>query len=369
MKANMLRVLAVADPAVSGYVDQKNGLLESYKGQVSMDVVPWDVYYDTMMGAFAGKEEYDIVMAAGHLWKCDFAEKEYLEELRYDMEDILPVIESEMWYKNKCYLSPSFCDGHMIVYRKSVMRKVTGKELKQVITPQEYIETAKKLHESGYQIGMKAAASEIFTDALPFLRMNGSDVYGEDGAPCCATSEVVSGLESYCRLKRYAQGGTELFGNEEIADRIKNKEVAMAVTWSGQMGVVWEQDCIEKEDLGFATFSTAWNVTWSFGINRNSKQKERAAELLEYLRIPAVDWTAGITSGAPVRRASYEKGRAKFPWYSCQLEMFKYAKALPDMLNAGEKNNLFYREIHKAFVGEISAATAMEHVQRGIEQM
>lgn len=370
MGRDKLKVLAVADPAVTGYIDEKANILNNYSEKVSMEIVPWDKYYDTMMAALSGKVKYDIVMVAGHLWKCDFINNGYLKELTYETEDILPVIAKEMKYKNKIYLSPSFCDGHMIVYRKSIIKKVTGGLLQSVITPQEYMEVAEKLSGSGYKIAMKAAQSEIFTDALPFLRMNGNDVYVEEtGEVQCNTPDIINGLEHYCKLKKFACEGTENFGNDEIAEKIKKKEAAMAVTWSGQLGVVWEQDCLEKEDLGFAAFSTAWNVTWSFGVSASSGNVERAADFLKFLRMPQVDVIAGNRSGAPVRLGSYEKGKLQFPWYECQLKMFEHAKPLPDMIDAGMKNEVFYQEIHKAFQKEISAKEAMKHVQDTIEQM
>lgn len=40
---------------------------------------------------FNGEADYDIVMVAGHLWLRDFVEKDYLAELNYDFEDIVPV--------------------------------------------------------------------------------------------------------------------------------------------------------------------------------------------------------------------------------------------------------------------------------------
>lgn len=65
MMEKALKVLAVNDPAVSAYVDEKYGILARYDGSVQFDVVPWSRYYATMMDVFAGKAQYDIVMVAG----------------------------------------------------------------------------------------------------------------------------------------------------------------------------------------------------------------------------------------------------------------------------------------------------------------
>ena len=363
-----LKVLAVADPAVMAYVDQK--LLDEYPIEVKMDVFPWSEYYSTMMEVFEGKAYYDIIMVAGHLWKRDFVEKGYLAPVSYEEEDILPVIAKEMKFAGKQYLSPSFCDGHMIVYRKSVIKEVLGIEFGEIVTPEQYYEAAQKLFDAGYLIAMKADASEIFTDALPFLRMEGIDVYDENTETIqCDREEVIHGLEKYIGLKAFAFKDTDTYGNEAVAGKLQSKEAVMGVTWSGQMGTVMSEACMEKEDLGFATFSTAWNVTWSFAIPSGSQKIEQAKALLQFLRSKEIDQKAGSVSGAPVRRGSYLSLVDAYPWYRCQLNMFEHARLLPDLSKAGEKNGVLYHQIALAFAGEKTPREAMLDAKREIKEL
>lgn len=178
-------------------------------------------------GCFAGKADYDVIMVAGHLWLADFAEKGYLAPIELEEEDILPVILQEMKYKNKYYLSPSFCDGHMIVYRKSILKEKLGKIFDSVITPEEYVDAASKISSSGTPgaIAMKAHPSEIFTDALPFLRMGGKDVYDTETLEAmCSEESIIKGLEAYCGLRNYAFPDTDTYGNEEIALTIQMEQ-------------------------------------------------------------------------------------------------------------------------------------------------
>ncbi len=366
MEQGILKVLAVADPAVNGYLDKELGILDGYKGSVEFQSEPWSEYYAKMMESLNGSGDYDIIMAAGHLWLSDFVQKGYLAELELEEEDILPAIAREMSYHNQAYLSPSFCDGHMIVYRKSLIYKAIGKEFGPVITPWEYLETAKALATvyGRNAVAMKADCSEIFTDALPFLRMYGGDVYDSEGNPICGDEKTIRGLQSYCELKSYALEGTEHFANEEIAEAIRKKKAVMAVTWSGQLGAVWENGCLEPEDLGFSTFSTAWNVTWSFAICKGSTKREAANDFLRYLRSFEVDQKAGRVSGAPVRESSYLNGDC--PWFPVQKIMIESAKPLPHITGAGDKNTILYQKIYQAFTGEISARDAMESAEREI---
>jgi multiple sugar transport system substrate-binding protein len=277
-----------------------------------------------------------------------------------------------MKYKNKTYLSPSFCDGHMIVYRKSIVKEKVGKLFDEVITVQEYITAAAKIggNPPMSAVAMKAHPSEIFTDALPFLRMNGQDVYDDKTlVTTCDLPGIIQGLEKYLELKNYAPDDTDTYGNEQIAEAIQKKNTAMAVTWSGQLGVIYNDDCLDKEDLGFATFNTAWNVTWSFAISSNSENKEKANKLLRFLRSPEIDRIAGEHSGAPVRRQSYLEGMNQYPWYSCQLHMIENAKPIPSIEAAGDKNGVLYEEITNAFSGSKSALEAMKDGCKRINQI
>ena len=351
-----LKILAVQDPAVFGYVPMQAEMEKAAGMPVQLDIVPWAEYYPTMLQIFSGQAEYDIFMVAGHLWLRDFVEKGYLQELHYDMQAILPRVAEEMKYQGKTYLSPSFCDGHLVVYRKSMV----GKELPEMLTAKEYMDLAKELAQRGLPIAMKAHASEILTDALPFLRMTGAGIYGDAGEFVWEGAAAEEGLQAYCRLKQYALPQTETYGNEEIADAIRQKKVPLTITWSGQMGAVVNRDCIEPEDLGYAALQTGWNVTWSFAVSAQSRNKETAEKVLAFLRSPKADAVAGSYSGAPICKQSYT-GKEISPWYPVQLKMIEKAQPFPPVSNSGEKNGILYEEIFRAFTGQISPQTAVEH--------
>lgn len=371
----ILKVLAVNDPAVDVYIDKKYGILDMYNDDsvsIEFDIIPWDRYSGTMLKTFNGEAPYDIIMVAGHLWLAEFVQKQYLEPMSYDFEDILPVISEEMQYQGITYLSPSFCDGHMIVYRKSILKGVLGKLPEPVISADEFINITQKLVESGLSapIALKAHPSEILLDALPYLRSTGMDVYQFDGSRViCNIGSMESGLVKYLNLKSYAPADTNTFGNDEIKDILVEKKAAMAVTWSGQLGVV-NREFENVEDLGFSTFDTAWNVTWSFGIAKTSKNKAKAMEFLNYLRSKQVDNLVGSYCGAPVRKSNYVEGMDRHPWYRVQLEMIeKHARPFMGIEQAQIKNGILYEEIYKAFIGEKEAACALSDARGRIKAL
>ena len=367
-----LKVLAVGDPAVYAYTDEKYGILSSFKSDFSVEfkIVPFAEYYPEMIAAFEGKRDYDIVMVAGHLWLKDFVSKGYLAPIdssyneAYDYEDILPVIREEMKVDKTPYLYPSFCDGHVVLYRKSVVENVLGKCQHKAISIDELIYLASSCN--GYNgmkgIVLKAHQSEIFLDFLPYLRNEGVDVLDTITHKPAFNNEMgEKALKKYMRLKAFAPENTSSYGNDEVKNAFQNNECVFAVTWGGQIGVVLDDACLNKEDVGFLALKTSWNVTWSFGINNLSDKKREAKEFLRYISSKNVDRVIGAYAGSPVRKSTYVTDMDKYKWYRMHLELIeKYAKPLPKINNAEEKFGVLYEALWKAFEGKITIKEALK---------
>ncbi len=387
MSSRKVRVLAVGDPAVEVYADKNYKILNGWKKDNDIDIdfniVPWESYYDTMMEDFKSqKPNYDIVMVAGHFWLRDFVENKFISPIDeyvnlfpkdYDYEDILPIIREEMKLDGHQYLLPSFCDGHMVLYRKSIVKEVLGHLPKECITIDELIQMVEKV--DGFQglrgIALKAHVSEILTDFLPYLRNEGIDLFHEDCTPSFYNDKGIKALNKYIALRKYAPADTNEFGNAEIKYQIQHKKVVFAITWGGQLGVVLNEQCKELEDIGFATLDKPWNVTWSFALNNNSKNKEEAIRFLAYLTSKDIDKLVGSYAGSPVRKSTYldERERSKCPWYDAHLEMVeKYAKPLPSLKGSGEILGILYEYISKAFNHELSAEEALKTAHEKIMQ-
>lgn len=84
-----------------------------------------------------------------------------------------------MQIDGKYYLYPSFCDGHMVLYRKSVVLDAIGKLPDRVISTDEYIQMVQACHQKNNMAGaaLKAHPSEIFLDFIPYLRNEGVDAF------------------------------------------------------------------------------------------------------------------------------------------------------------------------------------------------
>lgn len=369
-----LKVLAVGDPAVDVYVSAKYNILTGFEEKnnikVDFEILQWDEYYNRMMDALTGKASYDIIMVAGHLWLKDFVDKGYLARLtypsdkQYDKEDILPIILDEMQLNGDYYLYPSFCDGHMILYRKSVTLAALGKLPEKVISTDDYIQMVRKCHNNDFASGvaMKAHSSEIFLDFLPYLRNEGIDAFSlETGLPTFHNEKGVLALDKYIELKKYALAGTENFGNQEVKDAFQQKKTVFTTTWGGQLGVVLDNECVDPEDVGYSTFKTPWNVTWSFAIPSSSTNKTEAEKLLIYLTSKEIDQCVGEYAGSPVRKSTYLFGEKAYPWYPIHLEMIeKFAKPLPMLKDSGAIFGCLYHQIYEAFTEKKSSKEALQ---------
>jgi multiple sugar transport system substrate-binding protein len=315
-------------------------------------------------------------MVAGHLWLKDFVDKKYLAPVDknysedYDYNDILPVIREELKIDGIQYLYPSFCDGHVVLYRKSIVEKVLGKLPNKVISTDELIDMASKCN--GYNnmkgIALKANESEIFLDFLPYLRNEGVDAIDKaTHNPTFNNEKGKRALEKYMSLKEFAQSNTNEFGNDEVRVAFQIKECAFAVTWGGQLGVVLGEGCIDVEDVGFSALKTSWNVTWSFGINALSEKKKEANEFLRYITSKEVDRVIGAYAGSPVRKSTYVEDMEKHNWYEMHLDLVEnYAKPLPQILKAGDKFGVLYEAISKAFNGKTTIEDALNEAEKKI---
>lgn len=356
-----LKILAVADPAVDVYVDKKYNIIENFNQEnvnVQFDIVSWEAYSAKLQQSFDGTLDYDIVMVAGHLWLNDFVNKDCLHNFEYDFSDIPTKVQEEMKCNGLTYLSPSFCDGHMIVYRKDIV----GEEINEIVTVDEFIDIVRKLDDNGFKrpLAIKAHGSEIFLDALPYLRDGAENdiFYEKDGKVVCNFENMRLGLEKYLNLKQFAQEDSDRTGNQELIEIFKNNEAAIAVIWSGQLGIL-DKVYENSDNLGFATFDTAWNVTWSFAITNKCKNKEMAEKFLSYLREKDIDKLVGRHCGCPIRISSYNEDLEKFNWYELQLKMINEAKPIMKMVNSGAKIDALYSLIWKVFNEEITVDEAI----------
>lgn len=373
-----LKILAVGDPAVYAYIKKDFNIINSFEMsnnvEVDFNIIEFSYYYNKMYDSLQSSHEYDIVMIAGHLWLHDFVKNGFLAPVNfadnYHEEDFLLPIGSEIELNGIPYLYPSFCDGHVLVYRKSIIEQELGIKLSSVVDTDTIISLANKAN--GIQgmngIALKAHSSEIFLDFLPYLRNENIDAFdSKNHSPSFNNNKGLLALNKYIHLQSVAPKRTVKFGNEEVMRYFQNKKVAMMVTWGGQLGFVMGKECIDKEDVGFAAVKTAWNVTWGFAIDSHSTNQKIANKFLSYLTSGERDSVIGSYAGSPLRKKTYETDNGIHPWYPVHLELIeKYATPLPKMNNSVSKQGPLYEHLYLALLGKEMPEEALREAEKEI---
>lgn len=350
MNNKTITVLAVDDPAVRGY--QALNIISDYEkktGQaVDFEVVSWEKYGEMYNEILLGKKTYDIFMVAGHLWLPELLAKELVVPLLVPKEELLEKILDEITVENKQYLSPSFCDGHLFVYRKKYFEEHGLSLPKKHVTVTEISEWAQSLALliNKPPIAMKSTPSELFLDILPYLRTIGGEPISEEGEPINDFTQLDKGIALYKKMLELAGPLQSSLGNEEVKNSIQQDEVVMAITWNGQMGDIYTEKCLRKEELSFSTIANSWNVTWSFAIHSASTQKEKAQDFLNFLLSREIADLIGNFSGSPVLKPVSETQISLYPWYLEHYQLVsRIAQQLPKSTKLGKSMDLITKYV------------------------
>ncbi|HEY81649.1 MAG TPA: extracellular solute-binding protein [Caldilineae bacterium] len=372
----MLHIIGPNDPALDA-LDE--ALARRPELNAQLHIIPWPEYRDALMaGLTAEVSPWQAAFIPGHIWLPELAHRGLLapltpiaaalpEEIRgsYDAGDIIPSVAQECRYQDEDYLLPLFTDGHILFYLDSCFE---FEEEVPVISTRDLLDLACKAHHPPKHAGiaLKADASEIFTDWLPYLWEAGGCIFDESGQPDLTHPANLTALETYLALRAYAPPQTHRFGNAEIADVIRRGEAALVATWGGQAAPLFLDADLSLPPYRAAIFPTPWNATWGVGIPANQPhgvQREILAALMQAMG-PDTDAAVIRTAGSPVRERSYTPdAMARYPWLAAQRAMLDRARPLPADPRLGRFLGDLYAFVHRAFVGEMSPRQALEAVQ------
>jgi len=347
-----------------------------------LQIIPWPDYRDTLMAGLAADESsWQAAFVPGHIWLPELAEKGLLAGLgpllaktpdavlaEYDAGGVIPSVAAECRYGDETYLLPLFTDGHILFYRADQFPQLE-EEATPVISTNDVAALARSAHHPPeiYGLALKADASEIFTDWLPYLWEAGGHIFDSARRPDIANPTNIAALERYCSLKAFAPPATSRYGNAEIANALRRGEAALIATWGGQAAPIFLDETNPHRHLyKAAIFPTPWNATWAAGVPANqpeARQRQALAALMQALG-PATDEAIIATAGSPVRASSYTpEALARYPWLAAQRAMLERAKPLPHDPRLGAFLGDLYEYVHRAFIGEISPDAALKAVQ------
>lgn len=353
----------------------------------TLTIVPWAEYRARLMETLtAPTAPYQAVCLPGHIWIPELAAAGHiapfdpifdrLPELvsGYQPDEILPTVARECRYAGSQYMLPLFTDGHLVFYRSDEVA-VPATEGVPLISPTAFAGLAAGAHRPGGRFGLalKADASEILLDWLPYLWAEGGDILDESGRPAFAGAAGVRALEAYCALRQYCPPDTHTYGNNEIAAAIKQGQVALATSWGGQAAAIMTApDAIHPESYRVATYPQPWNATWGVALpaNQTPTVKEGVLSVLLQAAGPETDRAVTRVAGSPVRESSYVPSELeRYPWLAAQYEMLKRAKTLPIHPKVGAFLGALYVAVHDAFVGKATAQEALTAAESTVREV
>ncbi len=344
-------------------------------------IVPWPDYRRTLMAGLTAKESpWQAAFVPGHIWLPELASRGLLTPLQplmaaapeavrtaYNANDIIAAVAEECRFGDDAYLLPLFTDGHILFYLEKCFDFPKAEGDVPIISTRDIATLAQQAHHPPKHFGLalKADASEIFTDWLPYLWEAGGVIFDEAGRPAIDNPVNIAALETYCSLRPYCPPETAHFGNAEIADVLRHGSAALVATWGGQAAPIFLEQS-SQSGYGAAVFPNPWNATWGVGIpfNQPEESRQRVMEALMQVMGPETDEAVIRTAGSPVRESSYTpEAMARFPWLAAQRVMLERANPLPTDPRLGLFLGDLYDYVHRAFVGEMTPAAALRRVQ------
>lgn len=367
-------ILGPDDPALAVLKQQ---LVDHPEWDAELKIVPWADYQGMMNASLAAEHSsYQAVCVPGHIWLPGLVADQKLEAFdnllpdiaeeviqEYNLADIIPAIYAESLIDGKQYLLPLFTDGHLIFYRKDLLdlSHVPDGILDPLSLP-ELLETL-TLSAGQYPMALKAHASEILLDWLPYLWAHGGILMDDNHQPAFHSSEAIRALEFYISLKRFCPPDTHQYGNAEILNILKEGKTAFAVSWGGQAAPILDESNNPFRDvIGTATFTKPWNTTWGVSIPVNQPQATKQAILSVLFTAADKHQDCEVTrlAGSPVRMSSYSPDEMqRFPWLLAQYTMLTRRTLLPTSPAFGKYLGPLYEKVYSAFMGEISVQEAL----------
>ena len=369
-----LTIIGPNDPALDA-LDE--ALERTFDGDVRLRIIPWPEYRDTLMAGLNAEESpWQAAFVPGHIWLPELAQRGLLapletlipavpEEVRaaYAQEDIIPSVAAECRYQDQAYLLPLFTDGHILFYLEACF---DWEDEVPVVSTREIGALAQRAHHPPKHTGLalKADASEIFTDWLPYLWEAGGRLFDDAGQPDIAHPTNVEALAYYISLQAYCPPDTAHYGNAEIAEVIRQGEAALVATWGGQAAPLFPPG--KPSPYRAAVFPKPWNATWGVGIPANqppSRQMQALSALMQVMG-PITDVAVIRTAGSPVRESTYTpEALAQHPWLAAQRAMLDRAQPLPSDPRLGLFLGDLYTYVHRAFTHAMTPEAALQAVQ------
>ena len=372
----VLKIIGPDDPALSA---ARNNIAKHPEWDLELTVYPWADYRNEMMKSLnADNTPNQAVFVPGHVWIPELADAGLITALNplisdlptsdwqdYHWENVIPSVRKESQYLDTQYMIPYFNDAHILFFREDLVELQNKGGLLE-ISPLDLVGLAEKAHQPPevYGVALKAHPSEILFDWMPYLLAAGGQIADSDLRPTFRSESGVQALKAYLKLREFAPPETGSFGNEEIADIIKNGRAAFVTTWGGQAAPIFlDENNLFREKYHPAIFPYPCGGTWGITLpsNQSREIQLKTLQVLLLLNSPDADKDVLLAAGSPVREDSYsDAAYQEFTWLRTQREVYDRISFLPIDPRISVFLGPLTENLVSAFEGKLSPEEALD---------
>lgn len=222
---------------------------------------------------------------------------------------------------------------------------------------------------------------EIAQDFARLLFSNGGSILDETGSTCVITQpEGVGAIQLWADLFQAGYMSPDLFavGRDEQIRQLQTGRASMGIYFSPYYGRLVDE--LEFDQVGWAVSPTAegvdagrsLNTLWSLAIDKNSRNKDAAWQLVQWLTNVENQITMAVEyANAPVRESTYVDGAFidKNPLGAEWLEATAASSFTPSHPRFPEMADVMSIELTAAIEGNKSAEQAAQDMCRQIDRL
>ena len=305
---------------------------------VQIEIVPWDVLLQKLTTDIAAGTNADLSII-GTRWLIDFVQQGIAEPLdgyiKPEFKDrFIDTFLSPSVMEGKTYGLPIAASARAMYYNKDILSKAGVAN--PPATWAELQDAARKIKESGGDVfGFGLQGKEIETDVYYYYAMwsMGSEILNEDGSSGLGTPGALEAAKLYKSLidEGLTEPGVTSLNREDVQNLFKQGKVGMMITAPFLSNQIKEE--APNLNYGVAAIPAGptgargtYGVTDSIIMFQNSKNKEEAWKLLDYLF--TTEQRAKFTQGEGFLPVNKEE--AKMDYYVNNADLAAFTALLPD---------------------------------------
>jgi multiple sugar transport system substrate-binding protein len=294
----------------------------------------------------------------------------YVKKENYDLDAFYAPLIDAFKYNGRLYGLPKDFSTLSLYYNKEIFDEYDVEYPEGLMSWDTLLKICEEFKAKGFDTPITTAAD--FNRVIPFIKSNGGRLVTEDLNTGLTEPAAREAIEFYCNLvNKYKVSQEPLnIGADWIGDAFGKEKVAMAMTGPWTLGFVKEQYPNVVKKMGIVEMpmqkekaTMIYTVSWS--INRNTKSKDAAWEVVKFLSNEGqqifVDRTGVLASRKsiaakdtdPLKKAFYDGAEYGLAWnVPTPSGIFTEAN---DQLNSRLKDLFYGKTTYDQVFAEIDA--------------